>query len=200
MVDTSKRKMRAMWPATAWDDDDWEVRARGWTVMGRLTDRQAATYREAQAVKRAHRQAEAARRRGEVRTELMRAVSAEDVARKAMLLRWTGGFHVVAMLFAHPDSDAIRTLDARGEYFNVRTGNTWDLFFPGYHQSDDHRLERAAGSRPVGRGFASGWYFNARDFDVFRRHVESASGKRWRYSGGTDLVLVTALCPTAATL
>ncbi|MGV1005853.1 MAG: hypothetical protein ACOYEV_14065 [Candidatus Nanopelagicales bacterium] len=32
-----------MWPATAWDDRDWDrgnVRARGWTVMGRVRERQ----------------------------------------------------------------------------------------------------------------------------------------------------------------
>jgi hypothetical protein len=31
------------------------------------------------------------------------------------------GPFVLAFLFAHPDSDAIRMVDARGDYFDVRT-------------------------------------------------------------------------------
>jgi len=44
-----------------------------------------------------------------------------------------GEFALLAFLFAHPDSHAIRLLDYRGDYFDVRSGNTWDLFFPGYY-------------------------------------------------------------------
>ena len=125
--------------------------------------------------------------------------------------RWHGGPTVLAFLFAPPDSDAIRILDARGEYFDVRTGNTWDLFFPGYYRSragkdQDYEFEDIARRdferqgrrdferhvRRVGRDYARTWYFSAADFDGLRRHIELSSERRWEYSGGTDLVLISA--------
>lgn len=60
-----------MWAATAWDDDDWDgARARGWTVMGRLYERQKFTHAAAIAVRKKQRDAQRAdaerRRRGEL--------------------------------------------------------------------------------------------------------------------------------------
>jgi hypothetical protein len=109
--------------------------------------------------------------------------------------RWRGGPVAVAFLFAPPDTDAIKSLDSRGDVLNIRSGDAWDLFFPGYHRSDAHRLEAQVGSRRVGREFARDWYFNARDFDIFRRDVEHASAGRWRYSGGADLVVAVGYMP-----
>ncbi len=125
----------------------------------------------------------------------MTAAATEQAWRSSMRTFWTGGPVVVAMLFAHPDSQAIQALDARGEYFDSRTGDTWDLFFPGYHKSDNAYLEEQAGSRRVGSGFAHDWFFNANDFNLFRAHVERASSGRWSYSGGTDLVVVNGYMP-----
>jgi hypothetical protein len=115
----------------------------------------------------------------------------------ALAARSTGTWSVLAMLFAHPDSDAIRSLDARGEYFDCRTGDTWDLHFPGYARlapSDDRRRQRpaAAGSRHL-----RGWSFDPRDFDALRDRVESCSQGRWSYSGGTDLALTSVWLPIA---
>jgi len=111
-------------------------------------------------------------------------------------VRWRGGPTVLAFLFAFPDSDAIRMLDTRGEYFDIRTGETWDLFFPGYFSSvDKAEMRRYPAARPVGRDFASTWYFSASDFDALRHHVEQASERRWQYSGGSDLVLVNGWMP-----
>jgi hypothetical protein len=101
------------------------------------------------------------------------------------------GFSVLAFLFAQPDSAAIQTLEARREYFDVRTGNTWDLFFPGYYRSlKDPDCEPARDARPVGRGFAGDWFFHPREFNALREHVERESKRRWEYSGETDLVLI----------
>jgi hypothetical protein len=103
---------------------------------------------------------------------------------------------VLAFLFAHPDSDVIRSLDARGDYFDKRTGDTWDLLFPGYYESaKGGHFEGQAGSRPVGRDFADRWYFSAADFNTLREHVERSSHGRWRFSGGADLVLVNGWMP-----
>lgn len=105
--------------------------------------------------------------------------------------RWTGEPTVLVFLFAQPDSEAMRMLDARGGYFDVRSGDRWDLFFPGYYESSrDAAFERQLGARPVGGDFASNWYFNATEFDKLREHVEQSSEHRWLYSGEADLVLI----------
>lgn len=177
-----------MWPATAWDDSDWPdgIKARGWTVMGRLRERQLAQLRA---------KADAMRRIEETagRVQMMTAASGLESWEDSLRAAWRGGPTVLAFLFAQPDSDAIRSLDTRGKYFNVRTGQTWDLFFPGYYRAhDNHDIERQV-AVPVGDGFASDWFFNEMDFDIFRRHIEKESGRRWLYSGETDLVLVNAM-------
>lgn len=110
--------------------------------------------------------------------------------------RWRGGPTVLAFLFAHPDGEAIRLLDARGEYFDHRTGETWDLFFPGYYRSAEGQgFETEAGSRPIGRRYARDWYFSPSDFDQLRTHLERHSRDRWQYSGAADLVLINAWLP-----
>jgi hypothetical protein len=110
--------------------------------------------------------------------------------------RWHGGPNVLALLFAHPDSEAIASLDARGEYFDSRTHVNWDLFFPGYYRTaGDEAAERRAGADPVGPGHLRDWYFNPRDFNRLRETVEALSEERWIYSGGTDLVLVGGWMP-----
>ena len=174
-----------MWAATAWDDADWEgARARGWTVMGTLRERQRRQRNEALAARR-----RLSERHGQF--QLMTAASAQRDYEDSIKARWRGGPTVLAFLFAHPDSDAIRMLDQRGEYFDCRTGDTWDLSFPGYYRSGKGRLfELEAGARPVGHGYADDWYFNPHDFDLLRGHVERSSQGRWQYSGGTDLVLI----------
>lgn len=135
-----------MWPATTWDDADWGgQRARGWTVMGRLRQRQ----------------------------------------------RQQQGPSVIACLFAPPDTESMQLLDARGDYFDVRTGDTWDLFFPGYYRSPrDRYFERQTGAQPVGHRYNADLYFQASDFNMLRQHIERSSKERWQYSGGTDLVLI----------
>lgn len=95
-----------------------------------------------------------------------------------------------------PDESTIEMLNRRGDYFDIRSGDTWDLFFPGYYRSADRRLEsQVSGARPVGDQYAGDWYFNAVDFDFLRQHVEDSTERRWQYSGGSDLVLVNAYVP-----
>ncbi len=177
-----------MLPATAWDDADWGgSEARGWTVMGQLRRRQALLRDEGAA----------ARRRLEEKAgtlQMMTAVSMAADAEDAIRARWRGGPNVLALLFVHPDAGAIEVLDSRGDYFNRRSGATWDLFVPGYYRSSNPELEAQVGSEPVGRRFAKDWFFSPRDFDSFREHVEQSSD-RWNYSGRTDLVLVNGWMP-----
>jgi hypothetical protein len=94
----------------------------------------------------------------------------------------------LGLLFAHPDSETMRLLAARQRYFDTRTGNDWDLFFPGYYSApeklhpSDRALETAKGT----------WWFSARAFDAARREVMAWSEDRWSYSGGADLLLADA--------
>lgn len=120
----------------------------------------------------------------------------ERAIRGEIRVRHRGHPIVVAFLFAHPDSDAMRLIDARGEYFDARTGDTWDLLFPGYYKPRRGcEFEQDAGARPAGHGFAGKWYFSPAGFNDLREYVQRSSERRWEYSGGTDLVLVNAWVP-----
>ena len=176
-----------MWAATAWDDSNWGgVRARGWTVMGRLRDRTEALTQEAKVAQR--REAE---RASSTTMEMLSVASMHRRWQDQLKAKWSGGPSVVALLFAPPDTAAMDQLDARGEIFDLRTGTNWDLFFPGYYNSPESQyFEHQAGARSVGHGYAQDWFFSARDFDMLRREVEEKSEGRWSYSGTTDLVLI----------
>jgi hypothetical protein len=107
-----------------------------------------------------------------------------------------GNYTVLAFLFAMPDEPVMKALDKRGEYFDIRTGDTWDLFFPGYFRSDkDEYFERQAGSKPIGRRFAGGWYFSPDSFNSLRSHIEQQTRGSWRYSGSAELLLINAYVP-----
>lgn len=154
--------------------------------MGRLRQRQAAMRHAGAELSRR------ARERDDHHTsQFMRAVSTRDRWQDALRAASRGGPTVLAFLFARPESDVIRSLDSSGDYFDIRTGSTWDLFFPGYFRSTNEYFEQQAQSQPVrGDEFAADWHFSSRDFDVFCRDVERESGGRWSYSGDADLVLV----------
>jgi hypothetical protein len=113
----------------------------------------------------------------------------------ALRARRQEGPTVLAFLFAQSSAEAIRMLDSDGSYFDHRSGESWDLYFPGYYRSDDPERERSRGARPVGSGFAADWFFDARGFELLRDQVQSASEERWKYSGRTDLVLICAWLP-----
>lgn len=173
-----------MLAATAWDDGAWrgEV-AGGWTVMGRLRERQQIL----------RKQAEAARRRSEDLQRLRMMTAGTDSADYEIPLRTRlSGPTVLAFLFTYPGSQSIEILDSRGNSFDIRSGARWDLFCPGYFRSTDPEQERRSGAKPVGSDFAEDWFFSPPAFDHLRDHVQNASEGRWKYSGRTDLVLVCA--------
>jgi len=174
-----------MYAATTWDDAGPRgMRVGGWSVMHTIRSRQLLYRKEAMAAQR-----RIAERAGKAYS--MTAAQMQQVYEDSIKARWQGGPTVLAFLFALPDSDAIQMLDARGDYFDVRTGDTWDLFFPGYYRSTrGPEFQRQAGGRPVGVNYAGDWYFNPKGFNDLRNHVEESSDHRWEYSGGTDLVLI----------
>ena len=154
--------------------------------MGRLRQRQATMQRLGAELGRREKEG------GDHGTYgLTRPVSTKGGWEDALRTASRGGPTVLAFLFARPESDVIRSLDSSGDYFDIRTGSTWDLFFPGYFRSADEYLERQARSQPVrGDRFAADWYFSPRDFDFFCRDIKHECGGRWSYSGDSDLVLV----------
>lgn len=85
----------------------------------------------------------------------------------------------------------MRMLTDRRDYFDIRTGEIWDLFFPGYY-----RYGHMEGGVPVGDPLDN-WGFSPPAFDKLRRHVERRSEGRWRYSGGDDLIVICAWLPAA---
>lgn len=191
-----------MWAATAWndedfigdwreyDDEDWDdevwthygwdgTKTRSWSVLGRFREREW------------HRRKKAAdeRRRFRGAPEGVDALASATTQNSGRAY-WRGKPTVLAFIFAHPDSDAIRLLDARGEYFDLRTGDTWDLFFPGYYRPSA-RMPYGSSDRDPIRRYTDGWRFNPAAFNELRRTVESQSHQRWVYSGETDLVLIS---------
>jgi hypothetical protein len=179
-----------MRPATVWDDfdsDDGLIRARGWTVLGRLRDRQR---RLVEARERAQEL-----RDGTALSHMMTPALLQQQWQDKLSANWRGSYTVLALLFAQPDEPSLKTMDKRGGYFDIRTGDTWDLFFPGYFRSSDETFEEQVGSRRVGNGDLRGWYFDPSSFDQLRQEVESASRGRWQYSGSADLVLVNVYIP-----
>jgi hypothetical protein len=171
-------------PATAWDEKYLrEQGAHGWTVMGRVRERQAQLGMEALEARRRISGGDAT---NQMMTPTTMAADYEDAIRA----RWRGGPIVLAFLFAQPGSEAIRALDTAGAYFDCRSGDTWDLFFPGYYRADDPDSEERLGAKRVGSDFAGNWFFSPADFNHMRKHVQNSSGERWKYSGLADLVLV----------
>lgn len=118
---------------------------------------------------------------------------------------------IVAMAFAPPPADAVDLLDAGGGVLDVRSGDRWDLFFPGYFKSSWHNerkfsklvLPTGMGGhmprsdirrrRPAGQDFLDNWYFNPDSFDAMRREVEDQSRGRFVYRGRPTLVVVQAI-------
>lgn len=102
---------------------------------------------------------------------------------------------VIGFLFAQPDTDAMQALRDRHLYFDQRTGDAWDLFFPGYYQDKPNGARRAEDI--LVDTHTTRWWFSPTDFDEKRNFVEAYSEYRWEYSGKADLLLATAQIPAS---
>jgi hypothetical protein len=95
----------------------------------------------------------------------------------------------VALIFGQPTEPTMERAAQQVDYFDVRTGESWDLFFPGYYRYGSRSYD------PGGEELTDdpiGPWFSARDFNAFRHEVETRSGRKWEYSGNVDLVLINA--------
>lgn len=117
--------------------------------------------------------------------QLMRAGDHVEEVTNAPAEIGTVSFSVAVFAFAPPDGAPARQLRRRRDYFDVRTGESWDVFFPGYFRygsTDD----------PQQQVFDDHWGFSPRAFNHFRADLQERTQGRWRYSGGSDIVLMTA--------
>lgn len=170
-----------MYPAMSWDREG----ARVWSVMGRVRERQGLLRNQAMQARRRVRERE-------TKPDLTPAAAA-GAERDLLQAGWHGQPMVLAFLFSLPESATMRALDSGIDYLDQRTGDNWDLFFPGYYRQDPK--QPAYEDRPIGYTRSSEWLFNALGFDIIRGCVERESGRRWHYSGDTDLVLVGGWLP-----
>lgn len=95
------------------------------------------------------------------------------------------GERLVSILFALPTAFVMKDLGQNRAYYDLATGNAWDLFVAGYYaygsEGDPDEFDlRTPTEAP--------WAFSPHRFLRFRREVEQASEGRWRFSGEADLV------------
>ena len=95
-------------------------------------------------------------------------------------------YSAVVLAFCQPSSAPARELRRQRASFNIRTGDRWDLFFPGYYQYGSMR-------DPDQIKLDSDWGFSPRAFNAFRAELERLTSHRWRYTGGADLVIVNTV-------
>jgi hypothetical protein len=89
----------------------------------------------------------------------------------------------------------MRVLSNRLEYFDVRTGDTWSLFFPGYYERDPNKTTRRIDPFLGVARDRKEWAYEANGFNSIREYVSQQSGGRWKYSGETDIVLMGVWLP-----
>lgn len=95
------------------------------------------------------------------------------------------GERLVSILFALPTAFVMNDLGQNRAYYDLATGDAWDLFVAGYYaygsEGDPDEFDlRTATETP--------WAFSPHRFLRFRREVERASEGSWRFSGEADLV------------
>lgn len=92
---------------------------------------------------------------------------------------------VVILVFAFPDSWSAKQLMQRREYFDIRSCEDWDVFFPGYYRYGSM-------GDPQQVDLADYWGFSPRAFDRFRRDLEVRTERRWRFRGESELIAMNA--------
>lgn len=95
------------------------------------------------------------------------------------------GERMVSILFAIPTAFVISDLGQNRAYYDLVTGDAWDLFVAGYYaygsEGDPEQFDLRTRTE-------SPWAFSPRQFHRFRREVEQAAEGRWHFSGEADLV------------
>jgi hypothetical protein len=99
--------------------------------------------------------------------------------------------NLTGIVFARPTNRfARREILPHINYWHVRSGRATDLFFPGYadkYHDLSYRYEDFKNATEVD---GQKWYFSDHAFADVVQEIESRSS--WRYSGGTELIIVNA--------
>ena len=172
-----------MQPAIAWSQSKRDSGA-DFSVEGRLLERAGVTDDSAAVARRDQSE-------DSTPSLLMRASSDGWSSMSMKRLGSEPYCSVIVFVFAQPDSVPAKQLIRRRAYFDIRTGDKWDVFFPGY-------FRYGSMNDPIEVKFDEYWGFSPKAFDAFRRDLEERTNFKWRYSGGSDLVILNVMVlPTA---
>lgn len=102
--------------------------------------------------------------------------------------RYRGKIRMVGLLFARPESSlAASEILPHLEYYHHRSGDHIDFFCAGYGKYWENSRDEFPDQRLVSRVKDENWLYSSAKFNAFREEVERMT--RWRYSGGSDLLL-----------
>jgi hypothetical protein len=124
--------------------------------------------------------------------DMMSHMMAVQTIRKYPRVRMMG------FLFARPATELTLTeILPNLDYFHQRSGRNVDFFCAGYgaygHESDGYEDLRLPNGRPVMlQSGGTCWQFSNKGFESFRQEIEALTGRKWRYSGDSDLILANA--------
>jgi hypothetical protein len=102
---------------------------------------------------------------------------------------------VIAFAFMPPESPMFEKLSKYGDSWDFRTGETWDVFFPGYYVSWDKGTEDRSSAQALGSDFTQAWYFDRESYHLFVSQVEQNckdAGRIWSWSGSSTLLFLRA--------
>jgi|688.fasta_scaffold41113_2 hypothetical protein len=118
------------------------------------------------------------------------AVEPEQKPVGASKSRLNSDTFIVGLLFSSPTSKLAKDeILPNLEYFHHRSGDLADFLCVGY-SSSQIEVSSSPLSQVVATVNSRNWHFSPADFNKSRAEVESHT--RWRFSGETDLLLVTA--------
>jgi hypothetical protein len=118
------------------------------------------------------------------------APSYEDIcAHLGMYLRESpGSVRMVGLVFARPEASIAKSeIYPSLPYFHFRSGRAMNFYFAGFEMLDGRDPRRRTVISDPDPESARDWFFLAESFNTLREDIERRT--RWRYSGGSDLVL-----------
>lgn len=121
-----------------------------------------------------------------------RALESRGIGRKR-----ASGTRLVSVVFAPPDSPIWEELRNNRAFLDYRSGQKWDLFFPGmsaFAPMDDESspvpILDPTWNHEFGRHFNPKYFYAVLDEIARQQHASARSNglKPWLYSGGTELI------------
>lgn len=117
---------------------------------------------------------------------MFEAITYQDMLRKIMKNSAEAGNDVVGILITRPELESGKNIVNQLGYYHHASGYSMNFFLPGYSAydgkaySDSRKVTEIAGVR---------WYYSDAMFVGFIRELEQYT--RWKYSGESELILVS---------